>query len=181
MADAARSEKIRSLKLLIGQIPPSGREVLSAPGLPQGLPRGLIVELTGTAATEWLCQFLKTHSTLAVFWCEKKQQILPTALAQRGVGLEQVTFAVFAEQSVPSLRRVIQSQLYPVVIAPSDFNDLNVLKAFQLFTEQANSLLFLLGDKKPRPFWPIAVQLEIHRREAHFSVTVLRDKSGSLG
>lgn len=175
----AASAKLRELKLLIGGIENlDAKEVWDAPFLPQGIPRGAIIELTGPKKTEWLLQFLKHQSELKIFWCEKKQSILPTAIAQRGIELSRITFAVVNEDLILPVRKVLQSQLYEVVIAPSDFEEIRILKALQLFTEKANSVLFLLSKEGLSTAWPISMQLEIHQKDSEFRIITHKQKHG---
>lgn len=174
----ASSERVHKLKLLIGGLEePTPREFLPAPLLPSGLPRGVIVELLGTHRTEWLVQFLRLHPDLRIFWAERDQQILPTALHQRGVNLNRVTFGNLGEDLIIPLRRVLQSQLYQIVITPNRFEEIRVLKAFQLFAEKSNAVLFLMGDKKPSTAWPISWQLDIGKGiQSEFNIEILRQK-----
>lgn len=176
----AASEKVHKLKLLIGGIEePVSREYLVAPALPSGIPRGSIVELLGPYRTEWLVQFLKLQPEFRIFWAEREQHILPTALHQRGLDLTKITFGTLGDDLILPLRRVLQSQLYQVVIAPQKFTEIRILKAFQLFTEKSNSILFLLGDKTPSQAWPISMQLEIKKSAQNsFQIDILRQKHG---
>lgn len=178
----AASERVQQLKLLIGGFESLlSKEFWPAPNLPAGIPRGVIVELLGPYRTEWFLQFLKMHPTFKTFWAEKKQQVLPTAIAQRGVELENIFFATLGEDLVTPLRKVIQSQLYEVVLAPTQFTEIKIFKALQLFTEKANCTLFLLGDKTPSTAWPISLQLEVHKKdETNFHVEILKQRHGRM-
>ena len=103
----AAADRIKELKLLINAADLTlPRESLVAPGLSQGIPRGAIVELLGPSRTEWFIQFLKAHPERRTFWAEREQQILPTAIHQRGVDLRKITFAILGTDSVPSLPTV---------------------------------------------------------------------------
>ncbi len=177
----ATSERVHKLKLLIGGLEePAGREYLSAPALSCGIPRGSIIELLGPYRTEWLAQFLKLHPEFRTFWAEREQHILPTALYQRGLDLTKITFGTLGEDLILPLRRVLQSQLYQIVIAPQKFTEIRILKAFQLFTEKSNSVLFLMGDKAPSQAWPISMQLEIKKSpNSQFQIDILRQKHGT--
>ena len=173
------SERVTQLKLLLGELKePIPKEYIVAPSLPMGLPRGVIVELIGPSRTEWLIQFLVNHKDFRIFWAERDQSILPTALYQRGLNLNRVTFGTLGEDLLP-LRRVLQSQLYQVVIAPNRFSEIRIFKALQLSTEKANSILFLMGDKEASKAWPISVQLSIQKdSDNQFRIEVLRQKHG---
>ena len=177
----AASEKIRALKLLIGGLEqPVARESYPCSTLSLGIPKGAIVELLGPQKTEWLCHFLAENSQTNIFWVEKEQSVLPTALQQRGVDLSRVTFGLFGDDPTIKLRRVVQSQLYPIIVAPNEFSEIRIFKAFQLLTEKSNSVLFLLGKKEPCLAWPITMQLEIHKRGNDFKIEVIKNKGGSL-
>lgn len=177
----------------------SPQEFWSAPQCPGGVPRGVVVELLGPARTEWLLAFLKQNSDLQIFWAEREQRILPTAIQQRGVDLERVSFGLFPEDMLVPLRKVIQSQIFEVVVSPNSWSEVKVFKAFQMMAEKARSTVFLMGDKEPSKAWPISLQLEIHHQayaQAHgqiqgqmkdgnqigesFSLKVLRRKYGSF-
>jgi len=177
----ATSERVSKLKLLLGELEtPTQKEFLKAPQLPRGLPKGCVVELLGPLKTEWLIQFLKDQPEFRIFWAERDPQILPTALSQRGLDLTRVTFGHLGEDLFLPLRRVLQSQLYQAVIAPQRFDEVRVLKTFQLLTEKSNSVLFLMGQHSPSRAWPISVQLEIQKDPAQvFKVEVLKHKYGA--
>ena len=175
----AAPEKIRALKLLIGDLeqrPP--RECWSCVTLAGGLPKGVITELTGPHKTEWLLTVMKENPEVRIFWAEKNQSVLPTAFAHRGVDLARVTFGLLGEDPTISLRRILQSQLYPKIVAHSVFTEMRVLKAFQMLTEKSHGNLFLLAAKEVSTAWPISLQLSIEKREDDFDVEVLRDKTG---
>jgi len=175
-------QHIEVLKLLLGNADSLElkREFMPAPGLASGVPKGVIVELLGAARTEWFLEVLKINADFRVFWCEREQRILPTAIQQRGVDLERITFGLLADDLYQPLRRVVQSQLYQVILAPNEFSELRIFKAFQLLTEKTNATLFLLGGKKPSAAWPISLQLDIKRskNEAAFEVGVIKQKHG---
>lgn len=181
------SEKIHQLKLILGdQFTLAPKESWKAPHVASGVPKGALVELIGTAKVEWLLTFLQAHPEAQVFWYEKKQKILPTAFVQRGVALERVTFALLEKDLMTSLRRVIQSQIFDVIVGPNEFHEIKTYKALQLLSEKANSTFFLLGGERPSQAWPISMQLQIQRHHEksgglsyhHFSVEVLKQKQG---
>jgi hypothetical protein len=174
--------KLQHLRQAIGAIEHVGpKEFWTAPNLSCGIPRGVVVELLGPKRTEWFIQFLKMHQDLKTFWAEKEQQVLPTAIQQRGVDLNRITFGVLGDDSVKSLRRVIQSQLFPVILAPNQFSEIKVFKAFQLFTEKSNSTLFLMGNRTASNAWPISLQLEIHPADKNqFQIEIIKQKHGKI-
>lgn len=177
------AEKLGNLKLILGsQFTSSEKEYLSAPQLrDKTISRGIVAELLGDYKVEWLAQFLAQHPELKVFWAERDQSILPTALHQRGVHLSQVTFAILGKDFVQPLRRAIQSQVFSIVIAPHLFPEIKILQAFQLFTEKSNCTLFLLGKDKPSNAWPISLQLQIEKDEDHtFAIEILKQRYGKI-
>ena len=179
----AASEKVQKLRLVLGGLAePQAREVLQAPDLPCGIPRGILVELLGTSRVEWFLKFLKMNPELKVFWCEQDQRVLPTAIHQRGVGLDRITFGLLGEDMKKALRQILQRQVHQIILAPNKFTEISTLKAFQLLTEKANATVFLLGDKKPSTAWPISMQLEIQRAENNkdFDIEILRHKHGAF-
>lgn len=177
------SERVRNLRLVLGDlVKPRNVSFQEAPGISGGIANGLVVELMGNARVEWLCAFLRIHPEYRVFWCEKDSSILPTALQQRGVSLERLTFGKFGSDMRKPIRQIITSQLFQVVVAPNLYTDINTFKAFQLLAEKGNSTLFLLGEKKPSTAWPIALQLQIGRRSFsdELNVEVIRQKHGLI-
>lgn len=171
------SEKVQFLRSVIsGLEAPRPRETYATHLLSSGIPKGSLVELIGNQKTEWLLAFLKEQSSGRIFWAERDQKILPTAIHQRGVNLERITFGLLGADPTPSLRRIVQSQLYSFIIAPQCFEEIRVFKAFQLLTEKSQSVLFLLGNKEPTPAWPITLQLEISQHDGEWRTQVLRQK-----
>lgn len=177
---AASAEKIQKLKLILGEFSsPPVKDHLPSPAMGPGIPRGVLVELCGSTPILWLMHFLAQNPKLRTFWIEKKSEVLPTALQQRGVDLRNVTFARLTDDLKKPLRRVIQSQAYDVIIAPNDFKEDRTLRAFQLLNEKANSVFFLLAQKKISSAWPISLQLQISaNKNEEFQVEVLRQKYG---
>ncbi len=175
------AEKLNSLRLILGEQKSFRKDYLSAPGLLENIvPQGALVELLGSYKTEWAVQFIAGHPEMKVFWAEKDQSVLPTALHQRGVSLSQITFATLSKDLVPALRRAIQSQVYGIVLAPNIFEEIKIFQAFQLFTEKSNATLFLFGGEKPSTAWPISLQLEIHKSGFNeFQIEILKQKHGN--
>ena len=176
------AEKLVNLRLILGHqlISSAEKEYLNAPQLGSGvIPKGALVELLGDYKVEWLAHFLALHPDLKVFWAEKDESILPTALHQRGVHLSQVTFAILGQNLVQPLRRAVQSQVFSILIAPHLFSEIKILQAFQLFAEKSNCTLFLLGKDQPSNAWPISLQLQIDKGdEQNFKIEVLKQRHG---
>ncbi len=176
----ATAEKINALRLILGEQKTAvHKEFWQAPALPSGIPRGVIVELLGCCRTEWLIQFLVMHPEFKIFWVEKEQRILPTALQQRGLDLTKITFGTFGSNLVQPIRRIIQSRNFEVILAPNLFTEIKVFQAFQIFTEKSNVTLFLFGDKVASTAWPISLQLDINKNnQGGFVIEVLKQKHG---
>ncbi|MCC2677808.1 MAG: hypothetical protein K0R29_384 [Pseudobdellovibrio sp.] len=173
----ASAEQIRHLKLVINAMDVTQpRESWQAPGLQDGVPKGAIIELQGPSRFEWFITFLKENPSLNCFWAEKSQSVLPTALHQRGIDLNRITFAVFKEKEFPSLRKVIQSQIFPVVISTHHFNEIKMLQSFQLLTEKSNSSFFMAAEKPVTQNWPVALQLDISGKLNHFNIEILKQR-----
>jgi hypothetical protein len=175
----ANSEKIHALKLYLNEkSKPSDKEFLSSSALSFRIPRGALVELSGNSKAEWVVQFLKENKELKVFWCEEKQSVFPTAISQRGVSLDRIVFGVFKEELFSSLRKILQSQSFEVVISPSSFSEIKMLKALQLFSEKSNCTLFLMAKECQSAKWPIAIQFQVDkpRHSGKFEVSVIKNK-----
>lgn len=170
-------EKISHLRMLIGdQESFSKKEFFLSSSVLVRIPKGCLVEITGNAKAEWIVRFLKENENVRVFWCEEKQSIFPTAMSQRGVNLERIVFGVFKDNLFSALRKIIQSQVFEVIVGPSSFKEIKLLKALQLFTEKANSTLFLLAQTHQNA-WPISVQVEVNRGAAKQSFEVVIQKN----
>ena len=117
-----------------------------APGWIAGIPRGGVIEIRGSHSAEWFIEFLKLNPELGVFWADRTHQAM-------------------------SLRRVMQSQLFEVLLAPNKYYDKKTLLALQIFAEKSNTTLFLFSvDNRIRTL-PITLQLEITKTESnHFRV-----------
>lgn len=176
------AEKIRHLKLIIDTVDvtqPRASWFYREPLVGEvAIPKGAVVEILGNRKYEWFIQFLKQNPEIKTFWAEKEQHVLPTALQQRGLNLDQITFGVFGEDSYLSLRKVIQSQVFDVIISPNVFKELKLLRAFQLMTEKSNNTLFLVGQKTPSNAWPISLQLDISKKGKGLEIEILKQRYG---
>ncbi len=176
------SASILSLREKIGDL--LGRRTkdrIQVSTLPDGIPKGTIVEVTGPARVEWVLHFLSENRDLGVAWVEEKFESLPTAFEQRGVNLEKLFFVEAGENTLRAVRTSLRGKAFPCIVAPNLFQkDEKKLKALRLLAEKANSVLILLS-KKPHASWTIAFQLEALRREkdGSFRLRVLKDKGGA--
>lgn len=112
----------------------------SAPGWIAGIPRGAIIEIRGSHAAEWFIEFLKLNPELGVFWADRTHQAI-------------------------SLRRVMQSQMFEVLLAPNKYQDKKTLQALQIFAEKSETTLFLFAVDNQISALPITLQLEITKTQ----------------
>ena len=156
-------------------------EYFRVSSLARGIPRGAIIELTGTAKTEWLAHFLSENQEAKVFWIEEKPTLLPTGLIQRGVVDERLCIAHAPENLFKAVRVVLRSQIFSCLVLPSIFEEEIELKALQLLTEKANASTFLMAQEHSS-FWPIAVQLKIEHGygDSQFEITVNKYKKPGI-
>lgn len=138
--------------------------------IPRGVPKGAIIELMGTAKTEWLAHFFSENAEVRTFWIEDKLTLLPTALSQRGVNLANVCIAHAPENLFKAVRVALRSQVFHCLVLPFVFEEERELKALQLLTEKANATAFVLSQTRSS-FWPITAQFEInHGTESPFEI-----------
>ncbi len=136
-AKMAATSKLRKLNMSTDSISVNQAvERWSAPGWIAGIPRGAVIEILGSHAAEWFIEFLKLHPELGVFWADKTHQAI-------------------------SLRRVMQTQMFEVLLAPNKYSDVKTLQALQIFAEKSKTTLFLFSIDGRRTTLPITLQLEI--------------------
>lgn len=111
-----------------------------APGWIAGIPRGSVIEIRGSHAAEWFIEFLKLNPELGVFWADRTHQAI-------------------------SLRRVMQSQMFEVLLAPNKYQDTKTLQALQIFAEKSETTLFLFAVNSEVRALPITLQLEITKNQ----------------
>ena len=167
-----------NLRLILGdQARLKSREMLPAPFLETGIPRGAIIEVLGASAAHWCLEFLRVHSRFRALWCERDRTICPRTIERLGVRLDRMKFVYGGNLRVP-IARAMLSDSFQVVLAPAGCSDAAALDELRLLTEKANSVLFLINDgrRAPSQDWPITMQLQIRRRseEADFSVRVVK-------
>ena len=175
----SKTEILRSLRLAIGDTGKSNRHFLEAPGLAGGISKGITAELLGNATTEWLLKLFNVHRDAFIFWCEKSLPINPTAIHQRGIALERIKFLQTTGDLQQALRMVLESGLYPFVVAPNRFTEIKIFQRFQLLTEKSESILFLMAEKNFSSAWPISLQLEINYLDGEFEIHTRRQKHAS--
>lgn len=143
----ASTSELRKLNASTGSASMNqAQEHWKAPGWIAGIPRGGVIEIRGSASAEWFIEFLKLNPELGVFWADRSHQAI-------------------------SLRRVMQSQMFEVLLAPNKYNDIKTLQALQIFAEKSNTTLFLFSVDNRIAALPITLQLEITKTEqGHFRV-----------
>jgi hypothetical protein len=135
------------------------RDYLNCQTVPEGVPRGVICEIVGSARTEWILSLLKENPSLYIFWAEEKLTILPTAIHQRGIELDRILIAETGEKLFQALRKALKSKLFDCIVLPGAIIEIKMLKALQLFARESNSCVFFLS-KTPQCAWAIPFQLE---------------------
>lgn len=173
-----KPELLRELRERTQAISEPYKEFWRAPGLPCGVPKGVIVELLGNAKTEWLVEIFKIYPEPYIFWCQEEERINPTALHQRGVELSRIKFVNFGENLQQPLRLALESQFYPFLVAPNKFQDIKIFQRFHLLAEKSKSTVFFLTEKKFSLAWPISLQLEINSSDSGYQIEVHRQKYG---
>lgn len=173
-----KSEILRDLRLKTGLIELPEKEFWSAPHFPSGIAKGIVVELLGNARTEWLLQLFTMHPDHYILWCERETSVSPTAIFQRGVGLERIKFVISGGDLQQPLRLALESQHYPFIIAPNRFTEITTFQRLSLLAKKAKSTVFLLGDQNFSQAWPISLQLEITHDDETFAINIQRQKHG---
>ena len=150
--------------------------MFSCDTVPQGVPRGVICEVTGSARTEWILSLMKQNSNLNTFWAEESLTLLPTALHQRGIDLSRVLMAETHELLFPALRKALQSKLFDCIVLPGKLHEVKILKALQLFARESNAGVFFLSKQSQRA-WAIQFQVEAEWTDPQaYAVKVLKKK-----
>ena len=172
----SKADLLLQLKEQTAKILNSEKEFWSSPQFSSGIAKGIIVELLGNARIEWLIQVFMANPSPYILWCEKKPQILPTALIQRGLQPHRIKF-VITDKFQP-LRLALESQHYPFVVAPHLMTSVSSFQRLHLLAEKSKSTVFLLGGKKFSAAWPISLQLEINNSDEGFEISVHKQKHG---
>ena len=82
---------LQELRARIGALERKSREAFPWSYLPEGLPRGGLVEIAGAGKTEAVARLL-AENALPSAWVEAEFSVFPSALLQRQVKLEEVFF-----------------------------------------------------------------------------------------
>ncbi len=142
------------------------REAFPYSRLSSGLPRGILVELTGPGKTEHAVQLLAENSQLRAAWVEQRFSLLPSAFVQRQANLEKIFFVEGGQQSAWAASTILRSQLFPFLIYHAPFGETRELRRFQLLAERSNTTMILLAEKPlEERAWPIRLSLAVRGRE----------------
>jgi hypothetical protein len=137
--------------------------------LENGLPKGAVVEISGThggGKTEVVLRFLAENPDVRVAWIEEELTIYPCAFPQNRVGLERVLFVESKPaETLWTVHQILRSQVFGViVIRMGGACDEMALRRLQLAAEKAQVTVILLAEEAAKKgTWPIAVQLEARR------------------
>ncbi|MGZ3660670.1 MAG: hypothetical protein ACXVB9_05560 [Bdellovibrionota bacterium] len=140
------------------------REAFPCSRLPNGLPRGILAEITGAGKTESVAQLLAENPALRCAWIEARFSLLPSALLQRGVSLEKIFFVEAGENAAWAAATVLRAQIFPIVVYRAPYGDLKELRRFQLLAGKSNATMILLGDQPAEHAWPIRLSLEAREK-----------------
>lgn len=138
-----------------------------------GLPKGVLVEVSGQGKTENVAHFLAENSEVPAAWIESEFSLYPPALFQRKRKLENTFFVEAGKDAAWAAATILRSRLFPIVVFHAPYReDERQLRRFQLLAEKAEATMILLARKKPLAAWPIALSLEVRERK----LFVLRQK-----
>ena len=151
---------------------PFQREAFPYSRLAAGLPRGILVELSGHGKTEAVAAFLAENSSLRVAWVERSFSLLPSALLQRQVNLEKIFFVEGGRDSAWAASAILRSRLFPVVVYGAPYEDERELRRFQLLAEKSATTMLLLAEEPLPHAWPIRLSLACAGRR----LTVLKGR-----
>jgi hypothetical protein len=173
---------ITEIRLKLGQFQSGTQEKDFAPceGIPQGVPRGVLCDITGPARTEWILKFLINNKTLNTFWAEEQLTLFPTALQQRGIDLNKILMVETDKNLFKALRKALKSKLFDCIVLPGSIHDTKMLKALQLFARESNAFVFSLS-KETKTAWSIPFQIEAEwaPNQRNLVVHVLKSKFSS--
>lgn len=140
--------------------------------LPEGMPRGALVEIAGSGKTELTASFLAENPEIPAAWIEANFSVFPMALRQRNILLEKLFFVEGKKECAWAASTILRSQLFPLLIYHAPLGEDRELRRFQLLSEKASSTMILLCEKKASLAWPISLSLEIQKQ----NLKILRRK-----
>lgn len=145
-------------------------------GLEGGLPKGALVEVSGSAGsgkTETVLRFLAQNPEVRVAWVEDEFTVYPCAFPQNRVGLERVLFVDSPSSELFwTIHQMLRSGVFGVIVLrmASGLGERSadgasvVLRRLQLAAEKSGVTVILLTERPARRgTWPISVQLQASR------------------
>lgn len=170
-------EELNRLRALIGKTDGSqAREYLNFSLLSPGFPKGRISEVTGVGKTEFIIKFLKENPELRVAWIEKEVSIYPCACVQKKASLKRILFIEAGSDYVWATLQALRSQLFKVVILSQALCDERTLKQLLIASERSHASLILLSER-PTAAWPIALQIQVSKKDDQVSFELLRKRA----
>jgi hypothetical protein len=144
--------------------------------LESGLPKGALVEISGSAGngkTEAVLRFLAENPTVRVAWVEEEFTVYPCAFPQSRVGLDRVLFVDSTPgETLWTVHQILRSQVFGVIVLQMKAaakgergeKDEMALRRLQLAAEKAQVTIILLSEEPAKKgTWPISVQLQVNR------------------
>jgi len=159
------------------------REFLSCKNVFGGVPRGVLCEVSGSARTAWLLDFLIENPTHSTFWAEEKLTILPTAIHQRGIRLPQILFAETGEDKLfQTIRKALRENIFSFLVLPGSIVETKLLKSLQLLAREKDRCVIFLS-KSPKTAWaiPFQVRADWCPGGKSYEVEILKSKFSQTG
>jgi hypothetical protein len=164
-------------ELLELHAPTRAHEVLHFSLCPEGVPQGVLIEVSGPARTTFLLRYFKENPALQVLWLETSFTLFPPHLQQEGLSLSRFVFVEAQKEVFSSLRKVLRAQCFGCLVSTVSFEDEKIYKALRLLAEKSGMTVFFLTQAH-RSFWPIAVQYEADWKNSdELSVNLRRCKT----
>lgn len=172
----ARAYSLEELKALVHSNYKE-KEVIPSTAIPQGLPKGGVVEVSGNGKTEFIVQFLSENPQLRAVWLESGTggDINPYGIFQRKTSLSRILFVQPEREAVWTLLQVLRSSLFGAVIVDDQRQRLP-LRALQLAAEKAKASVFLLSETLQKNAWSLSMQVRTEKIEGQLHIHVVRQR-----
>jgi hypothetical protein len=156
---------LKSLRALISAVEnPMERERYAFSKIPEGIPRGILTEITGLKKVEFVLKFLAENKRLRVAWIEEELTIYPLAFLEHQVSLSRVLFIEAKKNASWSAFQILSSGFFEcVVMTPQKQFDQRTLRRFQLEAEKSHAGIFFLTEK-PHGGWPISLKIAVNEK-----------------
>ncbi|MBK7962037.1 MAG: hypothetical protein IPK04_13055 [Bdellovibrionales bacterium] len=105
---------------------------------------------------------MSEHEQEKAAWIESEFSVNPCALSQKGVALGNVLFMRTQRESIWTVREVLQSQVFSIVVTSFVEFPENDLRRMQILAERAKVNLFILSQEFHHSFVP-QLQLQVSR------------------